>query len=112
MDRINTLLLQFTDHSNRGTAYLLEALAAEKEVDLETARQLEGFVKRQGAALEIQIEGGLPGYTPPPPVARERFRLSPWDTGLFTFLDSPRVRGLYAEILPAIQERCQASMRI
>ena len=112
LEAINALLTRLSDHSNRGTSYSLEALAAEHGVSLETARELEKVVAKQDAAFDLQIEGGLEGYPPPPPAARMRFRLSPWDCGLFAFLDSPRVRRLYAEALPAIRERREASTRI
>ena len=63
---------------------------------------MEQSFRKADTANELQIEGGL-GYKPPPPSVRREFRASPWQSRVFLFLDSPRVRELYASIQPALR---------
>jgi hypothetical protein len=98
LDTLNAFISDLTDHFNTGREYRLEALAAKHGVEVEAARQLEQSFKKADAANELQIEGGLQGYKPPPPSVRSEFKLSPWQNSLFLFLDSPRVRELYTAI--------------
>jgi hypothetical protein len=107
LGRLSALMADLSDHCNHGREYSLEELAARHEVALDTARQVEETFLQQERALELRIEGGLPGYVPPPPSVRRGFHESPWDNGVFVFLDSPRVRQLYDELQVELSRRAE-----
>lgn len=105
LDRLNSLLAELSRLRGEGLGYSLEELAHKHGIELDTARQAEEFFSKIGSELNLEIEGGLEGYRPPPPVARGNFRLSPWANGIFVFLDSPRVKALFSSLQPQLKER-------
>jgi hypothetical protein len=102
LDKLNAFIRDLTDHFNTGREYSLEALAGKHGLEVEAARQVEQSFRKSDAANELQIEGGLREYNPPPPSVRREFKVSPWQNSVFLFLDSPRVRELYASIQPSL----------
>ena len=108
LERLNAFMAELSDHRNHGRSYALEALAARHGISLQTARQIEeqSFLQHERLA-QLPIEGGLAGYVPPSPAVRSRFHQSPWDSGLFVFLDSPRMRQLYADLQEKLSRRVE-----
>jgi hypothetical protein len=100
LDTVNAFIRELSRRRNEGIPYSLEELSREHEIDLDTARQAEKIYEQAGSRLDLDIDGGLEGYRPPPPIVRQKFRRSPWDNGVFVFLDSPRVRAAFASIQP------------
>jgi hypothetical protein len=72
---------------------------------LEFVRQAEQMYNSSVSKIDLKIEGGLDGYQPPPPVIRRLFHSSPWENGVFIFLDSPRVRKHFAALQPELGRR-------
>jgi hypothetical protein len=107
-EELNAFMAELSDHRNHGRSYALEELAARHGILLQTARQIEeqSFLQQERLA-QLPIEGGLAGYVPPSPAARRFFHQSPWDSGLFVFLDSPRVRQLYAVLQKELSRRAE-----
>ncbi len=108
LERLNAFMAELGDHRNHGRSYALEELAARHGISLQTARQIEeqSFLHNERLA-PLSIEEGLAGYVPPSPVVRRSFHQSPWDSGLFVFLDSPRVRQLYAGLQEELSRRAE-----
>jgi hypothetical protein len=108
LKKLNAFMAELSDNRNHGRSYTLEELAGRHGIPLESARQIEeqSFLRHERGA-QPAIEGGLPGFTPPPPAARRYFRQSPWDSGLFLFLDSPKVRQLYADLREELARRAE-----
>ena len=108
LERLNAFMAELSDHRNHGRSYALEELAARHGVPLQTARQIEeqSFLQHERSA-QLSIEGGLAGYVPPSPVMRDFFHQSPWDSSLFVFLDSPRVRQQYAALLERLSRQAE-----
>jgi hypothetical protein len=108
LERLNAFMAELSDHRNHGRSYALEELAARHGISLETARQIEEQSFLQHERLDqLPIEGGLAGYVPPSPAVRRYFHESPWDNGQFVFLDSPRVRQLYASLRQELSSRAE-----
>ena len=59
---------------NTGTDYSLEELAKLYDLPMETAIDIERIAGKLGKRFEIDIEGGLKDFVPPPPAIREEFR--------------------------------------
>jgi len=105
LDTLNAVMREMTRRHNEGIPYSLEELAREHGVDLDTVRQVEKIFEQASSGLDLEIAGGLEGYRPPPPVVRQKFRRSPWDNGVFVFLDSPRVRAAFTALQPELEKR-------
>ena len=105
LDTLNAFISELSRRRNEGIPYSLEDLGREHGIDLDTARQAEKIYERAGSRLDLDIDGGLEGYRPPPPVVRQKFRRPPWDNGVFVFLDSPRVRAAFASLQPELEKR-------
>lgn len=105
LDTFNALLQDLSLRRNEGVHYRLEDLAEKHGVDLETARQAEEIYDQASSKLDIDIDGGLEGYQPPPPGVRQEFRRPPWNNRAFVFMDSPRVRGLFSSLQSEIKNR-------
>ena len=108
LERLNAFMTELSDHRNHGRSYVLDKLAARHGISLATARQIEeqSFLQQERLA-QLPIEGGLAGYVPPSPAVRRYFHQSPWDSGQFVFLDSPRVRQLYATLQEELSRRAE-----
>jgi len=105
LDTLNAFISELNRQRNEGIPYSLEELGREHGIDLDTARQAEKILEQASSKLDLDIAGGLEGYRPPPPVVRQKFRRSPWDNGVFVFLDSPRVRAAFASLQPELEKR-------
>jgi transcriptional regulator with XRE-family HTH domain len=108
LERLNAFMAELSDHRNHGRGYTLEELAARHGISPQTARQIEeqSFLRHERLA-QLAIDGGLAGYVPPSPAMRQFFDQSPWDSGLFVFLESPRVRQLYADLQEELSRRAE-----
>ncbi len=108
LERLNDFMAELSDHRNHGRSYALKELAARHGISLQTARQIEeqSFLQQERLA-QLPIEGGLAAYVPPSPAVRRFFHQSPWDNGQFVFLDSPRVRNLYATLQDKLSRQAE-----
>ena len=105
LDTLNAFIGELSRRRNEGIPYSLEELARKHGIGPDTARQAEKIFEQAGSKLDLDIAGGLEGYRPPPPVVRQKFRRSPWDNGVFVFLDSPRVGAAFASLQPEFEKR-------
>jgi len=104
-DRLNAVLAEISRCRNQGIPYSPEQLAHKFGTDLDIVKQAESIVERTESKFDLEIEGGLENYQPPSPVVRYRFKSSPWENGVFVFLESPRVRQLYQSLRRYLTER-------
>ena len=105
LDTLNAFIGELSRRCNEGIPYSLEELARKHGIGPDTARQAEKIFEQASSKLDLDIAGGLEGYRPPPPVVRQKFRRSPWDNGVFVFLDSPKVRAAFASLQPELEKR-------
>ena len=77
LDTLNAFIKELSRRRNEGIPCSLEELARKHGVDLEIARQAQEIYEKVTSKFDLDIDGGLEGYLPPPPIVREKFRLRP-----------------------------------
>ena len=97
LDTLNAFIMELNQRHNEGLPVSLDELARKHGISTDVARQAAEILHKAVSKFELDIAGGLEGYRPPPPVDRQKFRASPWENGVFVFLESPRVRKLFRE---------------
>lgn len=99
----NAFLAEMTDNSNRGLPFDLEEAARRFGVPLDAAKGMQEELARMTRKFDIHLEGGLPGFSPPPPVIRIEIRTSLEDSPLFRLDPGDRARELFEEHASLLQ---------
>jgi hypothetical protein len=94
---LNAFMREATELSNHGLPVHYEKLAEEHGIPVETARQVERMIVRQEKQFSISLEGGIPGFTPPPPAIRMKMRGPLAESELFVFGSGDRAREQFRE---------------
>ena len=84
LDKLNAFMQELTKRSNMGIDYSLKELSQLYDIPMETALKLENMLTKIDRRFSIDIDGGLSGFTPPPPDIRTMFRDRLDENKLFT----------------------------
>ncbi|MCD6122652.1 MAG: hypothetical protein J7K04_12515 [Spirochaetales bacterium] len=84
LDKLNAFIGELTKRSNMGIDYSLKELSQLYDIPMETALKLENMLTKLDKRFSIDIDGGLSGFTPPPPDIRTMFRDRLDENKLFT----------------------------
>ena len=93
---VNALVQELTRCRNFGEEYAIVDLATRFGVPMETARELEAQVRKIDEHYNIDIEGGIAGYRPPPPARRGKLQTLPSQSDLFVLDYGPEAQQAYA----------------
>ncbi len=97
LETMNAFMREAADRSNYGLPISYEELARKHGIPLETARQVQKMMDRQGKRFFISLKGGIPGFSPPPPAVRMKMKGPLAESELFVFSSSDRSRELFHE---------------
>ena len=92
LGKLNAFMQELTKRSNMGVDYSLPELSELYDVPMETAGQLENMLTKMDRRFSIEIDGGLSGFTPPPPDVRTVFRDSLIENKLFSVNTTEELR--------------------
>ena len=103
MDQINALMQEITNRQNLGIEAPLDEMAGLYNVPMETALQMQGVLtKMTEDRFQIDLEGGIDHFTPPPPVVRQKLLRPLHDSELFTLTGSEKAEDLFTDSLPGL----------
>jgi hypothetical protein len=97
LETMNAFMRKAADRSNYGLPISYEELAEKHGIPLETARQVQRMMDRQGKRFFISLKGGIPGFSPPPPAVRMKMKGPLAESELFILSSSDRTRELFHE---------------
>ena len=104
LEPINALTAEMVRCRNFGEEYSLVELASRFGVTLETARQVEASVEAIGERYQLDLEGGIAGYHPPPPARRKELQALPSQSTIFVLEYGPEAQQAYAERRESVRE--------
>jgi hypothetical protein len=102
LEALNAFAAEMTDCSNRGLPFDLEEAERRFGVPLDDAKEMHKVLARTAQRFDIRLEGGLPGFSPPPPITRLKIKTSLEDSQLFRFEMGGRARELFEEHAPRL----------
>ena len=97
LEPINALMRELARCRNFGEDYALDELAARFGLTLETAREVEAQLKDLNEIQEVDIDGGIPDFLPPPPARRRELQLLPAQSDVFVLDYGAAAQHAYAE---------------
>ena len=104
LEAINALVAELVRCRNFGEEYSLVELASRFGVTMETARQMEESVEAIGKRNQLDLEGGIDGYRPPPPARRKELQALPSQSDIFVLEYGPEAQQAYAERRERVRE--------
>ena len=104
LEPLNALTAELVRCRNFGEEYSLVELASRFGVTMETARQVEASVEAIGERYQLDLEGGIAGFHPPPPARRKELQTLPSQSTIFVLEYGPEAQQAYAERRESVRE--------
>ncbi len=105
LDKINALLQEINNRHNLGIDAPIQELARIYDVPLETALQMQKMLNELTEdRFQIDLEGGLENFTPPPPEVRQKLQRPLHKSELFTLEYSEEAEAYFTDLLPELMQ--------
>lgn len=96
LDKLNVVFAIVQDKINRGEPIDSKTIAEEHNLPLNLLEQVLSTIGNLDSAFPIELEYGIPGFSPPPPIIRQKIAGSFEYNELFSFNSGKAVQALFA----------------
>jgi hypothetical protein len=102
MKVLNSILMEISENYNNGIKHSAEDLSEKYNYPVEKITQLQKEIERKLEGFEIDLQGGLENFGPPPPVDRIKFRESFQNNSIFEFQNNSNTTSYLNVKLPGL----------